>query len=427
MMFDFAISCLTNLFRIYLIYRFIPVFFDEEGKHKSADFFVCAGFFMINTMLFWVFHTAWINIACNLAGIGILVCLHTKSVKTNLFITGTIYLINMGCDVASTLLFIQYEDGQIFNQVYEIISVFLIMISFLLAGKLITIRKNAEKAQNTSLIVVPLCSIVVVWILIYLDQCDEVAIAVVALGMLFINFFMLYLYNQLLHFLVQKYETEMLRSQVHIYKNQLDVILQSDEKVKALRHDMKHHMNELKLLSNQYGIKEMQEYIDRMSEYLSNPNEIVSSGNVEIDSVLNFMLLKAKAELETVKVKVILPEGIKHSFDLNVLLGNVLENAIEAAKKTDEKYMKVSIVLQKGVLKIQIDNSYVAEMSLQREENGGNKIYRTTKENKDQHGIGLQNVKKIVEAYNGSMEVQTKGNIFSLKLLLYLSIPIFPN
>lgn len=59
-------------------------------------------------------------------------------------------------------------------------------------------------------------------------------IAIVAMGLLVINFFMLYLYNQLLHSVLQKYETEMLKNQVKIYANQLDVIFHSEEKVKAV-------------------------------------------------------------------------------------------------------------------------------------------------------------------------------------------------
>ena len=139
----------------------------------------------------------------------------------------------------------------------------------------------------------------------------------------------------------------MLKSQVQIYANQLDVILQSEEKMKALRHDMKHHMNELMLMANRYDIEEIQEYIGHMEDFIRNPNEIVDSGNLEIDSVLNYMLQKAEEELKDVAVNVMLPEKIKHSFDINVLLGNLLENAIDAARQTEKKYLRVDITLKK--------------------------------------------------------------------------------
>ena len=419
-MFDFMISATTNLLRIYFIYRFANIFFDRTVQRKEQILFAGACFYVMNTALFWIFHTMWINIVCNLIGISGIVRLYTKSMKTNLFVTGTIYLINMGCDMAGTLLFIQYEDGRKFDQIYEIVSVFLILVCLFLAGKIVTIHINAEGTQNASLIFVPLCSIAVIWLLAYSDACEETGIVIVALGLLAINFFMLCLYNQLLRSLSHKYEAEMLKNQVQIYANQLDVILQSEEKVKALRHDMKHHMNELKLLANKYGAAEIRNYIDQMEYSIHNPRDIVSSGNMEIDSVLNYMLQRAKAELETVTVKVILPEEIKHSFDLNVLIGNLLENAIEAARQTDEKYLNVNIALKRGVLKIQIDNSFVAGSISQKEENGS-KIFQTTKGEKEQHGIGLKNVKKIVESYQGNMEIQTNGDIFSVKLILYMS------
>ena len=74
----------------------------------------------------------------------------------------------------------------------------------------------------------------------------------------------------------------MLKNQVKIYANQLDVIFHSEEKVKALRHDMKHHMNELKLMAGKYDAVEIQDYIDHMEYFLHNPREIVSSGNVDV-------------------------------------------------------------------------------------------------------------------------------------------------
>ena len=358
---------------------------------------------------------------CNLAGISGIIRLYTRSIKTNIFVSGIIYLINMGCDVAGTLLFIRYEDGKQFNQIYEIISVFMIFICLILAGKIITIHKNVERTQSVSLILIPLCSIIVVSILIYSNTCEEAGIAVVGLGLLVINIFMLYLYNQLLQSISQKYETEMLKNQVRIYANQLDVIFQSEEKVKSLQHDMKHHMNELMLLANRYGAVEIQDYIGRMKGFMHNSKEIISSGNVEIDSVLNYMLQKAKEKLETVTVKVMLPEEIKHSFDLNVLIGNLLENAIEAAMQTDKKYLNVYIALNRGVLKMQIDNSFWPGNITEKEGGEGNKIFLTTKMRKGQHGIGLKNVKKIVESYNGNMNITMEGDIFSVKLILYMS------
>ena len=224
----------------------------------------------------------------------------------------------------------------------------------------------------------------------------------------------------LLRSIIQKYEAELLQQQVQIYSNQLEVIMQGEEKVKALRHDMKHHMNEIKLLANRYDATKIQEYIDHMEDFIQNQDEIVASGNIEIDSVLNYMLRRAQRELKTVKSKIVLPESLKHYFDINVLIGNLLENAIEAARQTEDQYLYISMVLNKGVLKIKVENSYPGIDRIDMMLEDDKVIWRTTKKEKEKHGIGLKSVKKIVESYEGTMETKIHNNMFCVNLVLYM-------
>jgi hypothetical protein len=405
---------------MYLIYRFILTFLGKSNVNGKLELSAFACFYVTNTALFWEFHTVWINVLCNLIGIGIIVRLHTRSVRKILFVTATIYLINVGCDVAETELFINYRDGEAHSQVYAAVTVFLIFVCELITEKIVTSHDNTDMNPKISLILVPLCGIAVMCVLTYSNACTDVGLAIVSMGLLVINFLMLYLYNLLLNSITQQYENELLRQKLQVYANQLDVIMQSEEKIKILRHDMKHHMNEIKLIANRCDIAEIQEYINHMEEYIQNPNEIVASGNVEIDSVLNYMLQKANEELKNVVVNVSLPEGIKHSFDINVVLGNLLENAIEAARQTDEKYLRVDITLNRGVLRIEIENSYTASDIIQ-EEKGISRYFLTTKEKKEQHGIGLKSVSKIVEENNGTMEVTPLDKIFRVNLILYVN------
>lgn len=419
-MLDFMICALTNLFRIFLIGRCASIFLGVDvDKKKKHIVYGC--FYVINTVLFWEFHTVWINMICNLMGIGAIVWLYTKSVRTNLFITGTIYLVNCGCDVAATSLFVNYRDGGAYNQIYAVISFFLIFMCELVIEKMITIHKGAEDAQNISLVLMPICSIIVITLLIYTDTCTDIGLTIVSIGLLIANFLMLYLYNLLLHSISQQYEMEMLKTQLQAYANQLNVVLRGEEKIKALRHDIKHHLNELMLLANKHDVAEIQKYIDEMNSFLKNPNEIVASGNLEIDSVLNFMLQKAEKELKTVDIKVMLPEKVRHSFDINVMLGNLLENAIDAAGKTENKYLSVHIKLKRGILKVKIENSFESSCTLCGKQNRKDTILKTTKPFTEQHGIGLKNVKKIVEKYNGTMAVTAQEGIFCVNLLLYMA------
>lgn len=173
-------------------------------------------------------------------------------------------------------------------------------------------------------------------------------------------------------------------------------------------------MNEIKLMASQGKNGDIQKYIDSMQEYMSNPEELVKSGNWEVDSILNYMLQQAKTELNSVQVNVELPETLKYSFDMNVVFGNLLENAIEGARRTKEKQMNVDISFQKGVLRIEIENSYDGKL-----EKGEDKLL-TTKVDKELHGIGLSNVKKVVEKYQGIMEIYPKKGSFCIIVIMYI-------
>lgn len=137
-MFDFVICASTNLFRIYLINRFVSVFFGKCEAGKMRRILVCACFYILNTALFFGLHTAWVNILCNIIGIAAIVRLYTKSLKANLFVTCSVYLVNCGCDVVTISLSVDYLDGQAHSQIYSVITVFLIFLCGLLAERILT-------------------------------------------------------------------------------------------------------------------------------------------------------------------------------------------------------------------------------------------------------------------------------------------------
>lgn len=205
---------------------------------------------------------------------------------------------------------------------------------------------------------------------------------------------------------------------MQIYSNQIEVILETEDKMKAIRHDMKHHLNELKILALKNQNKDVERYITSMQDYIDNPNELVDSGNIDVDSLLNYSLRNARAENIVVHTNVLLPQEIYQSFDINIILGNLLENAIEATRQTEEKILNVEAILKKGILKITVENSYQADSLLKSDEDGQNLI--TTKADKAKHGIGLKNVKKIVEKYNGTIEKEIQNQLFTIRVLLYM-------
>lgn len=174
-------------------------------------------------------------------------------------------------------------------------------------------------------------------------------------------------------------------------------------------------MRELQYLIERKGKQDALSYINDMKSFLQNPDEIVSSGNVEMDSLLNYMLQWAKRDLTTVTVNVSVPENILPAFDINMILGNLLENAIEAARQSEEKMLEVLVYYQQGVMTIDIKNSFSGELRK------GRKGFLTTKVEKGNHGTGLSSVKQVVEKYDGLMKVEEQDNLFCVNVVLYLS------
>lgn len=421
-MLEIIICITTNLFRIYLIHRFIKIFvgdfYYDNRRKKLLVILVYGSYFLINTTFYLMFHIAWINILSNLFGISLMLLLYTKSIKKIIFVSSTIYLINMGCDTI-TILFASYNGRQQENPFYSVITVFFIFICELISERIVSYRKNNDVVHSLPIITVPLISMMLIFFEIYIKTKPDFELVIISIGLLAINFLVLYLYNMLSKTFAQKYDNQILREKLKIYSNQIDIILQSNDEVKTLRHDMKHHLNELKLLAMKGNSVAIENYIDEMYDYIHNPNEIVSSGNLEIDSVLNYMLQKGRKDLLIVNTKIQIPESINHSFDIIVILGNLLENAIEASSQTDEKLLNVSIQLKQGVLKIEIENSFNS-LSLKEKREKGRTSLLTTKKEKREHGIGLKSVQKIVEKYNGIIHIHKQNNRFHVELILYI-------
>ena len=103
------------------------------------------------------------------------------------------------------------------------------------------------------------------------------------------------------------------------------------------------------------------------------------------------------------------------SFDLAIILGNLLDNAIEAVAELEkERQIKTNINYDKGRLIILVENPYQGERV-----KDGNRYLSTNKE-LSQHGLGLENVKSVLQKYDGSMDINQRSNIFSVSLLLFV-------
>ena len=163
--------------------------------------------------------------------------------------------------------------------------------------------------------------------------------------------------------------------------------------------------------------EELEGYLNGLDQDLENVDQILKTGNVKIDALLNSKLSLAGNKGIPVEAKAVVPAQLPVSeVDLGIILGNLMDNAMEACLKIEEKdkrFLRVYMDVLKGQLYIYVINSTEG-----RPVRTG-KLYLTTKTARD-HGYGLLRVDKVVEKYHGYLDRQSEEGVFATEVLLPL-------
>lgn len=390
------------------------IFFETKTVKRSRALCAYILFYASTSACNLIFHLPALNLAVNLLTTFIITLLFEDTLRKKVFVTFLIYIINMVCDIISAFTFGYYNMYYENYAVFEIFTVLFILICELIVEKIVTVKNDTQYRMPYLyvLMLIPFCSISVLYFLT--ASSGNAVIVLSGCGILIINIIVFYLYNAIARTYMQKYESELLKQQLAVFQNQLEVITQSQEKIRSLKHDMKHHIKELMFMAEKSNTGDIAAYLNQMLVFTDTPSEYVSSGNLDTDGIINYMLQKAEDVLKDVNVKICIPEQFSsHSFDLNIILGNLLENAIDAASETYEKKLYFNMELNKGIIFIKISNSYHGEIKMR-----CNKII-TTKADISNHGIGLDNVKRIVKLHDGSIDISYGDGMFHTDVMLY--------
>lgn len=205
-------------------------------------------------------------------------------------------------------------------------------------------------------------------------------------------------------------EKDMLQSYNEQQKKYYELVLKSEEDTRRFRHDMMNHMFCLENYLEEGKIDECREYIANITNSLNySRKKIYHTGN-KVSDVMLTNILENKKDDVAVSVTGRLKEDIPISdFDLCIVVSNIVKNAVEAVnKQSDEsnKYIKINFTMGKRFLRIEERNS-IDEKQV---ENA--KKFETAKEDKRAHGLGVKNVKMIVEKYNGTFKSEVHNKEF---------------
>ena len=186
--------------------------------------------------------------------------------------------------------------------------------------------------------------------------------------------------------------------------------------MRGWRHDYHSHIQTLKAHQALGQQVQITEYLNKLETDLTSVDTVIKSGNVMVDAILNSKLSLAKARGIAINAKALVPKNLTISeIDLCVIVGNLLDNAIEAclrAPDENERFIRVYMDIKRSSLYLSVTNSYGGAV------NKRDGKYITGKG--ASHGFGLMRVDKIVDKYGGFIARNNEEDVFTSEVLLPL-------
>ena len=224
------------------------------------------------------------------------------------------------------------------------------------------------------------------------------------------------LLEYLLQRIMKREEDKTIIYQNKLMKQQMDEIENIYMTMRGWRHDYHNHLQSLKGYLSLNKVDQMKNYLNELETDLDSIDTLYHSGNLQLDSILNAKLAIAEKGHIRIHCDASIPPQLHVSdLDLCVILGNLLDNAIESCRKIknpDERFIRVYIGILKKQLYISITNA-TSETVKQRTDH-----YFTTK--RGDHGHGLKRVDQVVKKYDGYLNRQNEPGVFATEIVLPL-------
>lgn len=408
---DNIIYVITNIFRIYCFYRFACFWFKKkEDYSRFAEYLAYIGYFTVNTVCHLIFHYPPINMITNILPFFLITYLYSSKNYIRILTTLMIYAVCMIIDG------IVYAFAKLINIDSIVItsgiaSTIMLLCVELLIERFVQYRKHQKITFKyiLTIIIVPVGSIIIGIFSMQPEQFDinPFSITVECLILLVMNAMVFIIYDMTGKVYEQQRIHIILENQNKAYANQIRLMERSQEQIRFLKHDLKNHLLKIRILA-QYGeFDKIIKYTDEAEKYILIPEKYIESGNTGIDSILNLKLYEADMHGIKFQTEISVPNELNITdFDINIILGNLLDNSINALENSIEKKLYIKIKYEAGVLYIVIKNNFTEK--------------KQRNYDKSEHGLGLHSIENTINKYSGIAKYSQKKNVFTASLMLYL-------
>lgn len=184
--------------------------------------------------------------------------------------------------------------------------------------------------------------------------------------------------------------------------------------MKTVRHDIKHQLLTILKYVEDGDCAAAKKYIDVITNnYMPNILTYIHTDNAAFDAAVNSKI--AVCNQKGIFMEVAVKQGTKINLPQNeavILFGNLLDNAIEAAEKTEAKRIMLDIRTSGSYLVIAVRNSIAKSVLTE------NADFKTSKKNKELHGIGMKSIRDIAERHNGMIKFYEEENEFCCHIMI---------
>ena len=181
-------------------------------------------------------------------------------------------------------------------------------------------------------------------------------------------------------------------------------------KMRGWRHDYRHHIQTMKVHAANREYEEIDRYLDMLDDDLTNVETVIKTGNRMADAILNSKLSLAAQKDIQVKADAKIPVSLTVSeLDLCIVIGNLLDNAIEACMELppEERLIRIYMEMKGNYLYMALTNTAAGKKK---------KSFRSTKG--EGHGFGIVRADDIVKKYGGYITRASEDEAFSTEILL---------
>lgn len=295
----------------------------------------------------------------------------------------------------------------IYNSLGKLCHLFLIFLS------LTFIKFKMEKAAMLRAIPLLICQIISIVIFHFnfisaLEGTKPFIVNLEAAGLLIINIIVCVYMEALNRYYIEKNKAELSQQQLEVQKNQYIQILERQEETRRLWHDIKKYFAAMEFMAGADSNDEMKRSLAHIKTVLEPIESIYDTGNSLVDSILNYSGKKASDVGVKIRTRILVDKHFDFpATDLFVILGNTIDNAVEACEQLEESERIVYIQLKQKnhLLFYEIKNKYNPKLK---------------KKSGDIHGYGLKNVKVCVEKNGGKMHINSDGNVYTMWACLNL-------